>query len=162
MKILKNFSDWLKNKVLNWLFPAEDFVEYEGFDEDEREVDDEDDDNKNKLTPEQIELMKKFVGSIQITVLSDGNIFVSCNFASDDDIIAETYGKFLYAVNNGVLAKHMLDYLVDFGGQDIKLAQFVTKIINGWKKADDAVNDKPVICPTQTFKLNRSQELLEE
>ncbi len=155
---------WLKEKIKGWLFSEKIREEYEEPNENIMNVIDEDEDldDLDGLEDHEREMVKKFLGSINFTILSDGQILICCNWVNADPTTAEIFGKFLFAINDGRLTSNITNYLIDFGGQDIRLAKFVTEILQSWKKVNEEQNNAPVVCPTQTFRLNREMDIEEE
>ena len=146
---------WLKNKLRKWRLEDEDKADGT-VDEDISNIETSmlDEDDEEGYSPEQLEIARLFLGNMSFTILTDGRVFINAGWIDDNDLVAEVFGKFLHALNDGQLAENMLGYLVQFGSQNIMAAKFTTKIMESWKKTQNESKNSPVICPTQTFKLN--------
>ena len=101
------------------------------------------------------DLVENFLGTIQFTILGDGRVFINCGWADSSDEVAELYGHFLFLLNEGRLAKNVLEYLLQFGSQNVKMGKFATKIIEGWHTIDENENNKPIISPTKVFMMQQ-------
>jgi hypothetical protein len=111
----------------------------------------------DEMSDEERDIAENFLGQISFTVLKDGRLFVNCGWANSNDDTAEIYGKFLFLLNDGRMTKNILQYLLEFGSQDYRLAKFSNKIMEAWSKMDDEENNKPIISPLKVFAIHNAE-----
>jgi len=114
------------------------------------------------MSDEERDIAENFLGQINFTVLRDGRLFVNCGWKDSNDDTAEIYGKFLFLLNDGRMTKNILQYLLEFGSQDYRLAKFSNKIMESWNKMDDEENNRPIISPLKVFAIHNQHVETEE
>jgi hypothetical protein len=98
-------------------------------------------------------------GSIVFSILTDGNIYVNCQWNKDQS--PEEYGELLYKITSGELASEIIKILMNYAKSSPSNASTVNQVLESWQNTKNSSENNPLIKPSDVFAFTQLKQSME-